>query len=273
MVIDQKTKLNMVIGFPLEHSQSPLLHNAVYDMLGMNAVMLAFANQNLKTMVQSIKTLSIALTAVTMPYKEKIIKYLDDCEPEVKLLKAANTIIQREGKLYGYNTDVAGIQYALRNTNLTKKNVLIIGAGGAARAAAYVLQKKRAHLFWLNRSKSKANALAQLFGGTVVNPQQINELLLDVIINTTPVGMYPNIDVLPLAAYQFQSHQTVFDMIYNPIQTQLLKQAKKAKAKIIFGVDMFVGQGLQQIELLTNKKIRSSDVADNIRKLLLKRLK
>ena len=111
-MINQKTQLNMVIGFPLEHTKSPLLHNSVYHALSINAVLLAFPNKDLPSLIKTIKTLSIGLTAVTMPFKEKIIKYLDDYSPEVEALKAANTIILRQGKLHGYNTDVDGIKYA-----------------------------------------------------------------------------------------------------------------------------------------------------------------
>ncbi len=266
-MINQKTQLNMVIGFPLEHTQSPLLHNSVYHALNLNYVLLAFPNKNLVSMIKSIKTLSVGLTAVTMPFKEKVIKYLDHCSPEVKSLKAANTIIQRKGKLYGYNTDVDGVKYALRNTSLHKKNVLLIGCGGASRSAALVLQQNRANIFWLNRTKKKAVALAKTFGGEVIDYTQLKDLSIDVIINTTPLGMYPHVKNTPLPNYIFKPHQTVFDMVYNPMNTKLLIQAKKRKAKIICGLDMFIGQGLKQIELLSNKSIRSQKMIDVITKL------
>jgi len=268
-MINQKTQLNMVVGFPLEHTKSPLLHNAVYSALKINAVLLAFPNKDLPSLIKTIKTLSVGLTAVTMPFKEKVIKYLDNCSPEVKMLKAANTIIQRNGKLHGYNTDVDGIKYALRKTSLTKKNVLVIGAGGASRAAAFVLQKNRSNIFWLNRTKKNALALVKIFGGKVIDVEDLEELKMDVIINTTPLGMYPHINISPLPDYEFKPYQTVFDMIYNPMDTQLLKQAKKSKSKIIYGIDMFIGQGIRQIELFNDKKIRSLKTIYAIKTLLI----
>ncbi len=269
-MINQKTQLNMVIGFPLEHTKSPLLHNAVYNALNINAILLAFPNKNLPSMIKSIKTLSIGLTAVTMPFKEKVIKYLDHYSPEVEILKAANTIIQRNGKLYGYNTDVDGIKYALRKTSMAKKNILVIGSGGAARAAALVLKENHSTIFWLNRTKRKAITLANIFGGKVIDSKELKELKLDIIINTTPLGMHPNRDISPMPDYKFKPHQTVFDMVYHPMDTQLIKQAKKNKAKIIYGLDMFVGQGLKQIELLRGKKIHSIKIMNAIKSLLVR---
>ena len=106
MKVSSKTKVNILIGHPLEHSQSPVLHNAVYQLLGLNAVLLAQPHLQLKLLIQAIKTLFVELTAVTLPYKEKVLKYIDQCSPEVQAMQSTNTLIQRDGKLYGYNTDV-----------------------------------------------------------------------------------------------------------------------------------------------------------------------
>jgi len=269
MKVTNKTRLNMVIGYPLEHSQSPVLHDAVYQLLGINAVLLAQPHLQLKSLIQTIKTLSVELTAVTSPYKEKVIKYLDQCSSEVSMLQAANTLIQRDGKLHGYNTDIDGIAFALRNIVVRNKRVVVIGAGGAARAMGYFLKKNKTKLLWMNRTKKKAIALAKEFGGDVICHDELNEIVIDIIINTTPIGMYPNVDVSPLPDYIFSAHQVVFDMVYNPMITQLLKQAKKHQAKIISGLDMFIAQGLKQIELLTGKRIPISPMIDKLRKVLI----
>jgi shikimate dehydrogenase len=252
-MITAKTKLNMVIGHPLSHTQSPTLHNAIYQHIQVDAILLAFPHTKLSSLIQSIKTLAVELVAVTMPFKEKIIKYLDYCSPEVESLKAANTLIQRDNKLYGYNTDVDGVAYALRDINLNNKNILIIGAGGAARAAAFFLKNQQANLYWLNRTEKKAVNIAKFFGGEVIDNRLLSQLHIDIIINTTPLGMYPEIDSSPLNNDIFKSHQIVFDMIYNPLETRMLSQAKKQGAKIISGIDMFIGQGLRQIELWQNQ--------------------
>ena len=129
MQITNETKLNLVIGHPLEQSKSPNLHQLIYQNLNINAVLLAKASEKLEALMSSIRTLNVELTAVTIPYKEKVIPYLDDIAPEVKASKACNTIIQRNGKLIGFNTDIDGINYAFRKTVLHQKNILIIGAG------------------------------------------------------------------------------------------------------------------------------------------------
>lgn len=255
MNVTNKTRLNMVIGHPLGHSKSPVLHNAVYQHLGIDAVLLAQPHLDINSLIHVIKTLNVALTAVTLPYKEKVISYLDKCSHEVNALQAANTIIQRDGKLHGYNTDIDGIAFALRHTVMQDKQVLIIGAGGAARAMGYFLKENNINPFWLNRTKARAMILAKKFGGEVIDRDNLNSINIDVIINATPVGLYPHTEASPLPDYNFYEHQTVFDMIYNPIMTHLLKEAAKGRANIISGLDMFIGQGLKQIELLTGNSI------------------
>lgn len=254
-MINQQTRLNMVIGHPLTHTQSPLLHKMLYQALTLNAVLLAFAHPQLPSLIQAIKVLAVELTAVTMPFKESILQYLDYCSPEAENLQAANTIIQRAGKFWGHNTDVDGIVYALRKTTLADKHVLIIGAGGAARALAYVLQKNRANLYWLNRSKKRALNLTKIFGGEVVERKHIRHIPFDILVNTTPLGMYPAIRASALPNYLFKPEQTVFDMVYNPLRTRLLKQAATQGAKIISGLEMFIGQGLRQVELWQQQPI------------------
>ena len=269
MKVTSKTRLNMVIGHPLVHSQSPVLHDAVYQLLGINAVLLAQPNLKLKSIIQVIKTLSIELTAVTLPYKEKVVNYIDQCSVEVQALQTANTLIYRHGKIYGYNTDIDGIAFALRDVSLRRKQVLVIGAGGAARAISYFLKKNKATLLFLNRTHKKAAALAKEFSGTSIRQNELHKTDIDIIINTTPIGLHPMVNDSPLPDYVFRSHQVVFDAIYHPATTQLLKQAKKYGAKTISGIDMFIGQGLKQIELLTGKPIKSTSIITKLRKLLI----
>lgn len=248
--INSATTLNLVIGYPLSHTKSPELHKALYALEGINAVLLAHPTQNLAVTVNIIKTFPIGLTAVTHPYKESIVEHLDEFSDEVKTLGAANTVINHDNKLIGYNTDINGIEYAFRDVELNNKNVLIVGAGGAARAAAYVMHKNNANLLFLNRTPVRAEAIIKIFGGELINQSSLNKTKLDMIINTTPLGMYPNHEVTPLPQYKFNHHQTVFDMVYNPEETLLLKQAKADGAKTISGKDMFYGQALKQVELL-----------------------
>lgn len=270
-MLNSKTQLNMVIGHPLVHTQSPLLHNTAYDLLNVNAVMLAHANHNLAAIMQALQTLAVQLIAVTMPYKEEILQYLDGSGSEVEQLKAANTVICRNGKFFGYNTDIDGVAYALRQVVITNKKVLILGAGGAARALGFYLQKNKANLLWLNRTFEHAQNLARLFGGKVVDSNDFHALQdVDIIINTTPLGMYPNVNDTPIRHYQFKSYQTIFDMVYNPIDTKLIKEARAKGATCISGLDMFIGQGLRQIELWLDKTINKEVMIDTIKTNLIK---
>jgi shikimate dehydrogenase len=267
-MVTNKTTLNMVIGYPLEHTQSPILHNAIYDKLNIDSVLLAFAHPEPSHLVETIKTLKIGLTAITMPHKEMIIPYLNHRSEAVRTLKATNTIIQKNGELWGYNTDIDGIEYALKDTELSEKNVLIIGAGGAARAMGYVLNKHQANIYWLNRTPDKALTLIEEFGGQATDHFKLNKLAIDVIINTTPLGMFPNINQTPLNGEFFKPNQTVFDMIYNPLETKFLTEAKMAGAKTISGLEMFIAQGIKQISLWQDKDIHSDEINTLAREIL-----
>ncbi|EKD77393.1 MAG: shikimate 5-dehydrogenase I alpha [uncultured bacterium] len=265
-MVNAGTQLNLVIGYPLQHTKSPLLHTTIYRHLHCNAVMLAHATNNLSETMNAAKTLSVALMAVTMPYKKEIINYLGDVSEEAKKLNSVNTVISRDDKLFGYNTDVDGVAYALRNISLANKNTLIIGAGGASHAAAYFLNKQNANLWWLNRTEHHVLPLITKFGGNQVDKTKINEFPIDIIINTTPLGMFPDVHQSPLPNYSFNANQIVFDMVYNPIDTLLIKNAREKGAECISGIDMLIGQGIKQIELWLNKPVDIS--IDHIKKIL-----
>jgi len=253
--INQHTALNAVTGFPLEHTLSPQLHAQIYKKLGLNAVMLAFLSQNIEEIITCMRTLPIHLLAVTLPHKQTVMKFLDRIDPVAKKIGAVNTVINRNGKLHGYNTDIVGIAHALKNTQLKGKNVLIIGAGGAARPLCWFLKKSGAKIFCLNRTRTKAEELTQEFGGIALDNNALVGAKIDVIINATPLGMKPHIDESPFPKNLLNKNQTVFDLIYNPIETKLLKDAKKAGAKTINGMPMLLAQALEQVRLWSGKKL------------------
>ena len=269
MLITRKTGLNLVIGYPLHHTQSPTLHNTIYELLNIDAVLLAIECVDVKSIIQSIKTLGIGLTAVTMPFKEKILPYLDQYSTNIDGLNSVNTIIQHKDKLYGYNTDIDGIAYAFRNVIVEAKQVLIIGAGGAARAAACFFQKKKAHLLWFNRTQENALKMVEIYGGEVINDSYLKNKAIDIIINTTPLGMFPHIQDSPLPNYQFNQNQVIFDMIYNPLDTKLLQQARQYGAFTISGLDMLIGQGIRQIELWSGKGIFTGNIVAQLKEKLI----
>ncbi len=250
MNISSQTKLNAVIGYPLAHSMSPLLHTGSYQTHGIDAVMLALPHPDVGKLVDAIRTLGIGLTAVTIPHKETIIPYLDEVDESARDIGAVNTVIARDTKLRGFNTDVMGVERALEGVEVSGKNALIVGSGGAARAVAAALSKMGVQRYYWNRTPEKAHALATQFGGSVVESlQDAHSLRLDLIVNATPIGMSPNINLTPLPGYPFQPHQSVMDCVYNPLETQLLKEARAAGARGISGVEMFIAQGIEQIRL------------------------
>src|SRR3989344_3941355 len=158
MIIKHK-QLNIVIGHPLLHTRSPFLHGLIYKEKAINALMIPCSYFDIKKLISSIRTLSINLTAVTMPFKQSVMPLLDRVDGAALKVGAINTIINSNGKLVGYNTDIFGIEYALRNISLRNKNVLLLGAGGAAAAVAYVVKNKGGKLLYANRSASRAKDL------------------------------------------------------------------------------------------------------------------
>lgn len=255
MRIDSNTQLNFVIGSPIKQSKSPDIHAKMYKVLNINAVLIAIDTPNLPDFVQSMKTLNAGMCAITLPYKTDILQYVDSMSEEVKALGAANTLINREGKIHALNTDVHGIQSGLEDVELKNKNVLIIGAGGAARATAYALKDSNVHIYWMNRTEDKVKLLIQTFGGTYLDADQARTRDIDIIINTTSVGMHPHVDESPLPAYRFKPNQTVFDLIYNPQVTRLLREARQAGAHGISGERLFVEQAIKQIEFCYDVKV------------------
>lgn len=270
-MINEKTQLNMVIGHPLLHTKSPVLHDLVYTEIGANAVMLPFSNPDIKKLISAIRIMSINLTAVTMPFKQSIMPFLDSVDDAALSAGAVNTVIRKNNKLIGYNTDIFGIEYALRHTPLRDKNVLLIGAGGAGLAVACVIKNNGGKCLYADRNLKKARRLQKRFGGKIAQIKNLAAKDIDIIINATPVGMYPNIKNSPVPAMLIDKHQTIFDIVYNPAETKFLKIAREKGAKTISGIDMFIAQGIRQIELWTGKNIINPKLASRLKKIIIKK--
>lgn len=267
-MITQSTKLNAVIGFPLDHTLSPVLHNRIYQDNNLDAIMLAFANENIESLIKAVRILPIYLTAVTMPHKEKVMYYLDEIDGVARKIGAVNTVINKSGKLVGYNTDVVGVERALTGVEIRNKNVLIIGAGGAARPVAYYISQVGGLPLYHNRSRRKAALLVKEFGGQIVKEEKLNGDEIDIIINTTPIGMYPDISNLSLSDQLLGQHHTVIDVVYNPCQTKLLQAAKSKGARIISGLEMFVGQALEQVRLWRGRELSDNSYVNFLKNYL-----
>lgn len=258
MNISPATKLTAVIGNPVTHSLSPILHNAIYTNEGVDAVMLAFGNPSVETLVAAMRALPIHLAAVTMPHKQTIMPLLDEVEAEASAIGAVNTVVNREGNLHGFNTDIVGIAAALEGVPLSGAKVLLIGAGGAARTVAHFLKREGASIFCHNRERTQAEELVRTFGGSFIEAGEFGSVSFDVVVNATPVGMKPNADAIPFPEELIRKDSAVFDLVYSPLETKLLAAAARRGARAISGLTMFLAQGLEQERLWLGKAINAA---------------
>jgi shikimate dehydrogenase len=263
MEISGKTKLCGLIGDPIEHSLSPEMHNAAFRHLKLNFVYVAFRVKKdaLENAVRGIRGLQIHGLNVTMPHKTVIIKYLDEIDPTAMAVKSVNTILNIDGRLKGFNTDGIGALKALENNGaeLKGKKILLLGAGGAAKSIAFHLVQEAEEIKILNRNGEKAKELAYFlqnkFGrkslGAALLPGILKEWLkeADILINATSVGMYPSIDQTLVKHEWLRPELTVMDIVYSPIETRLIKEAKAVGAKVIYGTEMLVYQGAASFEI------------------------
>jgi len=260
MNINAKTKTILIIGDPVEHSLSPQMHNAAYESLGIDGeFVFVTANvkpENLQNAILGIRAMQIHGITVTHPHKLAVMRYLDTVDETAKKIGAVNTIVNDKGILKGYNTDWLGILTPLEKiTKLTGKKVAILGAGGAARAMAYAVSSKGAKFTVYNRTLNNAQKLAQEFGGEARILSQISEVKdADIILNASSIGMQPLENKTPLPKKYINSKHIIFDAIYAPYETQLLKDAKEKGAKIIHGTEMLLYQGMAQFKIYTGKK-------------------
>ena len=246
-----------VIGDPIGHSLSPLMHNAAFAACGLDAIYLPFRVRNLRDFIQAVRAFGISGFSVTLPHKQRILEYLDGCDSLAAEIGAVNTVQVRGGnRLYGYNTDYTGVLHAIgRRVPLAASRVLLVGAGGSARAVAFALAKAGATVFIWARRQAQARALARAVGGEtmagVVRRGERREQF-DAIVNCTPVGMHPG-GGSPLDASELNA-RVVMDLIYRPRRTELLKLAERRGIAVISGVEMFLAQGAAQWEIWTGRR-------------------
>lgn len=254
--LDRRTRVYGVIGQPIAHSLSPLIQNAAFQAARLNAVYLPFEVTNLRDFLASRAELGVAGFSVTLPHKEAILRYLDGCDPVAESIGAVNTVVVRgapegSGRLYGYNTDYVGVLRTLaRHVSLEGAQVLILGAGGSARAVAFALATAGALVSITARRPARAQALARAVGGEALPRTEVRRRRFEAIVNCTPVGMRPQVKESPLAAWEVNA-RVVFDLVYNPLETALLRRARKRGAVAIPGWQMLVEQGAAQFEIWT----------------------
>lgn len=276
--ITPATQLYCLLGRPVSHSMGPLVHNMLFNEFGIDAVYLAFELNDIKKGVESIRALGIRGASVTIPFKERILEYLDSIDEMALKIGAVNTVLNQDGYLVGSNTDCAGAIEPLKAASGTVKgkHVCIIGAGGAARAVAFGVRNEGGHITILNRTREKGEQLAMqvngdflqydagMTSGKMVSGVQcqtpessLPDTLIngvDILINTTSVGMVPDSDKSPVNSSLLHENLTVMDIVYNPLRTKLLQDAQYANCKTVDGLAMFIHQGAAQFELFTGIK-------------------
>jgi shikimate dehydrogenase len=256
MKITGRTKLTGLYGYPVEHTLSPLMHNAAFEHLGLDYCYLPFSvhPDSLKSAVEAIRALNLAGVNVTIPHKESVIPYLENVNEEALFIGAVNTIVNQDGRLTGYNTDGRGFMRSLAENNVSpdNKNILIVGAGGASRAIGYYLSQKADQLFLFDIDKIKLEKLASDLSEIRDNISVLNDTAdlghFDVLINATPLGLKTT-DPVPFDVSILSSHQTVCDLIYK--KTPLLSHAAQKGCKTIDGLGMLLWQGVLAFELWT----------------------
>ena len=265
-MIDAHTQLYGVIGSPVRHSLSPIIHNGVFRRMGLNAAYLAFEVENLAGALSGIRGLGIGGASVTIPYKTRVIPLLDGLEEVAEKIQAVNTIAHQSGKLIGYNTDWVGAVESLKEKiSLKGKKVFLLGAGGAARAIAFGLKAEGAEVTIFNRSLKKAADLALELRVDYRSLASINQMCGDVLVNATSVGMHPHDGASPVAKEVLKEGMVVMDIVYHPLRTRLLRDAEERGCQTIDGLEMLARQGGAQIEIWTGKRPEIKPILEDLR--------
>jgi 3-dehydroquinate dehydratase / shikimate dehydrogenase len=257
--LDHHTQVYGVIGNPVGHSLSPLMHNSAFVAHKQNAVYLPFLVEDLRDFLSAVPEFGIIGFSVTIPHKQTVMKHLKHCDALAADIGAVNTVtVARDGSLSGSNTDYVGILRSLeKKLHLAQSRVLVFGAGGSARAAAFALARAGASVVICARRPAAARELARAVGGEAVPRRALRSEFFDAILNSTPIGMHPAAGISPLTASELNC-RIVMDLIYRPEQTRLLQTASRKGIATVSGVEMFLAQGIAQYELWTGQRAPES---------------
>ena len=261
---NEQTDVFGVIADPVGHSLSPIIHNAAFAHDKANCLYAPFRipAEYLDTFMEDCQTLGLRGLSVTIPHKEAVVRNCTQIDKATQLIGAANTILFKDGAVLGYNTDYRAAMESLERvtsgsneeTLLSGHVALLLGAGGAARALAFGLKSRGAAVVVASRSRDKADALAKRVDGRAVEWGQRHTIKADILVNATPIGMHPNVDSTPYDMHYMRPGSIVFELVYNPEQTLLVKEAKQRGCRIVSGVDMFIGQASLQYKLFTGRE-------------------
>ena len=280
--IDPTTAVYTIIGNPVGHSLSPLVHNRSFTEQKINAVYVPFPLEdfNVGELMHRAPVFGIQGASVTIPHKVAVIKYLTKMDPAVEKIGACNTVVFRQSERIGYNTDymaaMSGIEQALGGqpadevSVLEGKTALVLGAGGAGRALAYGLARRGARVTVTDSDADRSVELARHIGGEYATWDMRESIQPDILVNCTPIGMYPNVNETPYSKSLIRTSMLVFDAVYNPEHTLLVKAAQEKGCKVVTGVEMFVGQACLQFKLFTGQKTSASEMRTRVKEAILK---
>jgi shikimate dehydrogenase len=252
---EHHTELFGIIGFPLGHSMSPVMHNAAFTERGIDAVYLPFETKDPAGSLMGMRAFGIKGLSVTIPHKTIVLPLLDEVNELARRIGAVNTILNHESRLTGYNTDALGAMKALKKKiDPQGKSCLIMGAGGAAKAIGWILKENGASITITNRSQERGKRLSFSLDCPFTPLEDLKDLDANILIHTTSVGMSPNREACLISEQLFKEGMVVMDIVYNPLETELLKRAKRRGCATISGLEMFIQQGAEQFRLWTGLK-------------------
>jgi len=253
MRIDGSTKIYGIIGNPVTHSLSPIIHNSAFEALGMNNVYVAFPAKNAGKALEGCKVLGVHGLSVTIPHKETVLDHIDSIDPVAEKIGAVNTLVfDDEKKIHGSNTDWIGANRALSDKiELKGSKVLVLGAGGSAKAIGYGLLEAGAEVMFASRTESRVEKLATALGCEWIHLADIETVQADALVNATPVGMnfIENATLVPVES--LGRFPVVMDIVYSPLETRLLREAESVGCEVINGLAMLLYQGVAQFEVWT----------------------
>lgn len=258
MNIDGKTKVYGIIGNPVSHSMSPVMQNSAFAEIGENGVYVPLPVEDVAIALPGLKALGMHGASVTIPHKETVIPFLDHIDSVAERIGAVNTLhvveTVRGRELHGSNTDWIGANRALMaKIDLAKKSVVVLGAGGAARAIGFGLLEAGATMSLCSRTENRGRELAKEFGCPWYSLSEVDQLEADILINATSVGMTPDIDATLVSPDSLRAYTVVMDIVYSPLKTRLLTDAEAAGCQVVTGLEMLLYQGVAQFELWSGK--------------------
>lgn len=266
---EEDVEVFALFGDPVAHSLSPLMHNSTFKEMGLAARYVPFRVADIGAAIQAVRGLNIRGVSVTIPFKTEALRHLDEVDESASRIGAVNTIVNRGGRLWGFNTDWVGLVTELKQSiEMKGKTFAILGAGGAARAAIFGVMSQGGTPLILSRNAQRGKRVASEFGCETRPLSGIHDVEADCLINATPVGMVPDVELSPLPGVDLARFQLVMDVIYNPFKTKLLRDAELAGCPVVPGLGMFVHQGAEQIRLWTGVE----PPRDYMRHIVLERL-